>query len=76
VEDISAALQADIEHRFAHHSPDAMKIGKHATVRSELRLTAISLCKVVPEGRERALMLTKLEEAMFIANAGIARSKS
>lgn len=32
--------------------------------------------QVVPEGREKSLALTKTEEAMFWANAGISRKEN
>lgn len=45
----------------------------HTRVRSAIADAMETLLDVVPEGRERALALTKLEEAMFWGNAGVAR---
>lgn len=64
----------DIEKRFKHHSPTAEKITQHEDVRSETRLLAHYFDDELPESREKALALTKLEEALFWANAAIARN--
>lgn len=68
------AKAEDIAHRFQYHAPDTAKGEKHAKVRELLGNVAQQLNQDVPEGREQALMITHLEEAMFWANAGIARS--
>ncbi len=65
---------AALTDRFRYHpatTPGRME--QHDDVRTCLAETALALNDVVPEGREKALMLTKLEEAMFWANAAIAR---
>lgn len=64
----------DIEHRFAHHAPIDHTVGEaHKDVRAICLDAALELVQRVPHGRELALALTKLEEAMFHANAGVAR---
>lgn len=64
-----------LEHRFAHHPPDTQeKKDRHEAVRDTLLEAADGL--VVLTGaptREQSLAITKLEEAMFWANAAIAR---
>lgn len=45
----------------------------HEAVRGALGNVARNLDVWVPDGREKATALTKLEEAMMWANAGIAR---
>lgn len=64
---------ADLDNRFAYHRPDAAKVQMHEAVRSQLRLVAEGMNSLLPETREKALVFTKLEEAMFWANAAIAR---
>lgn len=69
-----ASEQADIDNRFAFHPATTdEKKDAHARVRGVLGNTAWTLTELVPDGREKSLMLTHLEEAMFWANAGIAR---
>ena len=52
---------------------DANRAHTHQTVRNKLHRVALELNDLIPDGREKSLMITKLEEAMFWANAGIAR---
>ncbi len=63
----------DIDNRFDYHKPDTLKVGQHETIREQCRHLAYSFESLIPAGREKSLAITKLEEAMFWANAGIAR---
>ena len=69
-----AELDARIESDFTYHAP---KPGQRE-VYEELRAYAKDLARRInlhcPEGREKSLALTKLEEAVMWANAGIARA--
>lgn len=66
--------EAELNSRFDHHPPKAKStVEDHQAVRNDLKMVAVSLDALLPEGREKALALTKLEEAMFWANASIAR---
>ena len=69
--------QAEIDHRFAFHAATtAEKRGEHGSVRNACGELASLLNDRLPEGREKAVVFTKLEEVMFWANAAIARSSS
>lgn len=64
----------DLELRFAHHPPpDLDTARRHREARSAVRDCADVMAATLPEGREKSLVLTKLEEAMMWANAAIAR---
>lgn len=65
---------AELRNRFEYHKPDLLKVGKHEEIRGQIGLTAEILADFLPEGREKSLAITKLEEAMFWANAALARS--
>ena len=61
-------------HNFKHHPPASVDVtNRHAAAREALLEAANLLADVVPAGREQSLALTKLEEAMMWANAGVAR---
>ena len=64
----------DINNRFSYHPPDSDQIPKYANIRLGLCQAATMINLLCPEGREKALAITKLEEAMFFANAAIARA--
>lgn len=68
------ASSADIDNRFDYHRPNDEKVTAHENVRESCKTVAHYIDAAVPPGREKALALTKLEEAMFWANAAIARS--
>jgi hypothetical protein len=64
----------DIEHRFAFHAATTEeKKDEHTSVRQWCRRLADVLNERLPEGREKSLAITKLEEVMFWSNAAIAR---
>ena len=63
----------DLNNRFTYHKPDTEKVLKHERVRAACLELAILIDQLVPEGREKSLAFTKLEETGFWANAGLAR---
>ena len=69
----------EIDIRFTYHPPtDLERDGlsqrsRYETLRQEANLLARKIAKWCPESRESSLALTKLEEAIFWANAAIAR---
>lgn len=68
---------ADIEHRFAFHAATTQeKRDEHTSVRQHCRRLADELNERLPEGREKSLAITRVEEVMFWANAAIARAGS
>jgi DUF438 domain-containing protein len=69
----AAKQMIDIANRFSFHKATEVTAPKHDEVRSLLKQTATTLAIILPAGRETAVVMTKLEEAMFWANAAIAR---
>lgn len=63
-----------IEHNFDYHKPSPDKINRHETVRQACKQLAYGIDELCPDGREKALAFTKIEEAMMWANAAIARN--
>lgn len=63
-----------IENDFSYHAPSPEKIDKHETLREATKALALMYLELVPGGREQSLALTKLEEAVMWANAGVARN--
>lgn len=66
---------ADIDHRIGHHPPDADAITCHQAVRAMARAALVKIQEVCPRGPEAKLAERKIEEAMFWANAAIAREE-
>lgn len=66
----------DIDNRFNFHpvKSEADKVA-HEEIREKLREVAHFINTMVPEGREKSLAITALEESMMWANAGIARAR-
>lgn len=64
----------DIENRFKFHPATSKETqDNHSRVRSSCWALADDMNDYLPEGREKSLAITKLEEVMFWANAAIAR---
>lgn len=64
-----------IDNNFMYHAPKEGQAQIYADIRDKARTLAYMFNKLVPEGREKSLAMTKLEEAVMWANAGIARGK-
>lgn len=65
----------DIAHRFAFHAATTdEKRDAHASLRQSCRRLADFLNEQLPDGREKAVVMTKLEEVMMWANAALARA--
>ena len=68
-------FQLDMLNRFSFHpAKDDVTKQAHETIRNQcLKLTSY-IDGLVPDGREKSLAITHLEEVMMWANAGIARN--
>jgi hypothetical protein len=66
-------LLARIENDFTYHRPPAERQQDFVDIRMGAKLLAKLMIDKCPEGRELSSALTKLEEAVMHANAGIAR---
>lgn len=68
---------ADIAHRFDFHpATTAEKRAEHGSVREACKSLGLFLDEHVPDGREKALAITHLEDVMHWANSAIARNNS
>lgn len=66
---------ADIANRFAFHpAATAEKRDAHTSIRQRCRQLADGLNAELPDGREKSLAITRLEEVMFWGNAALART--
>lgn len=65
----------EFEKRFGYHPADTeWKQQAHSKTRAECMNLADFLDGLLPDGREKALAITKLEEVMFWSNAALARN--
>lgn len=64
-----------IENNFQYHAPKNDQQERYVFLRDEARVLAYNIVKNTPPSREQSLAITKLEEAIFWANAAIARNE-
>jgi len=62
-----------IENIFQHHPPFGNQLARYKQLRDEAKAFAYLIISSSPKSREQSLALTHLEEAVFFANAAIAR---
>jgi hypothetical protein len=74
-DDDKRRFNADIENRFTYHRPKEGQPEKYMHLRDQAKELAYDILIICPDSREKSLALTKLEEAVFWANASIARNE-
>lgn len=63
-----------IKDRMTYHAPSQGGIARHAELSFRLGDAMLAIEATCPEGREKSLALTKIEEAKFWASAAVARN--
>jgi hypothetical protein len=63
----------DLQNRFSLHKTSAENAQKRELLRTIAHSYATVINETVPDSREKELAITKLEEVVFWANAGLAR---
>jgi len=63
-----------LENNFTYHKPTEGQPEKYEALRAKAKEYAYFVVESCPVSRETSLALTKIEEAMFWANAAIARN--
>lgn len=66
--------RSELENRFGFHPATDESRPKHQQVRESFVDFADDLDQLLPDGREKSLVMTALEEASMWANAAIARN--
>ena len=65
---------SDLERRFTYHPPTGEQPKYYEDIRDRAANLALFINAMCPDSREKSLAITKIEEAVFWANASIARS--
>jgi hypothetical protein len=65
---------AELKHRHYYHTPTDAARKLHETVNTLTYAVAADMERMLPEGREKSIVHTKLEEVRMWANASIAHN--
>jgi hypothetical protein len=65
----------ELDQRFTYHAPKGNQTTRYEAIRADARDFAAHLNFACPESRELSLAITNLEQAVFWANAAIARNE-
>jgi len=68
-------LKKRIERDFTYHSPKDDQPQRYTKLREQAKALALLIAETTPPSREQSLALTHLEQAIFFANASIARNE-
>lgn len=68
-------MDDELTKRFTYHPPKNNQPERYVGLRGAAKGLAELIVELTPKSREQSLALTKLEEAIFWANASIARNE-
>ncbi len=68
--------QEVLDYNFVRHCPNEDQIKRYDSIRSQIKKAAELINEICPEGREKEQAIVNIEQAMFWANASIAREDS
>jgi len=71
---MAAQKNLQIENNFKYHAPKPGQPEIYEAIRNKAKELAELIDGNVPNSREKASAMTKVEEAVFWANAGVARN--
>jgi hypothetical protein len=63
-----------LDNNFKYHSPREGQAEKYEALRAKAKELAYLIDRLCPDGRERSVAMTNLEQSVMWANASIARS--
>ena len=66
----------DLSNRFTYHKPTGNQPDIYVEIRGRAYELARYIVENTPDSREQSLAITKLEEAVMWANAGVARKNA
>lgn len=67
--------RGDLVHRFTYHAPHSDQPARYEAIRQEALNLAQTITSLTPASREQSLAITNLEQAVYWANAAIARNE-
>jgi len=70
---IIITMEEELKIRFTYHPPSPEQTERYQKLRDAAYAFALLIYRNTPQCREQSTALTKLEEAVFSANAAIAR---
>lgn len=68
-------MSEQLEKTFTYHAPKEDQPERYVKLRDQAKQLAYDIVKNTPPSREQSLAITHLEEAIFYANAAIARNE-
>ena len=68
------ATDEEINDRFHYHAPSEKGIGTHAALSAAYSQLGRMVNDLIPNGREKSLAMTHLEESKMWASAAVARN--
>lgn len=66
--------EEEIADRVTYHAPSKLGIERHAVLSDAIEVAMSVVNTTCPDGREKSLAFTHLEEAKFWASAAVARN--
>lgn len=71
----NAPTDQQLENRYTYHAPFGDQVERYAVIRAQILETAKLIRDLTPCSREQSCAFAALDEAMFNANAAIARNE-
>ena len=68
-------MDTQIEKAFVYHAPKGDQPKRYEEIRAGAKMLASLINGQCPDSREKALAMTRIEEAVMWANAAIARNE-